>query len=89
MMTQRSAYQKHASGGMKALGGVYNYVLSSGLAKPLMDLVYLRASQINGCSYCIDLHSHDALAEGLTVEKLMLVSVWREAGAHGRAGAGR
>ncbi len=82
LKTQRSAYQSHAAGGVKALGGVYNYVLSSGLAKPLIDLVSLRASQINGCSYCIDLHRHDALAEGLSVEKLMPVSVWREAGAH-------
>jgi AhpD family alkylhydroperoxidase len=81
-MTQRSAYQTHAAGGMKALGGVYGYVLTSGLPKPLMDLVYLRASQINGCSYCMDLHSHDALAEGASVQKLMLVSAWREAAAY-------
>lgn len=79
---QRSAYQTHAPGGVKALGGVYAYMLSSGLPKPLLDLVYLRASQINGCSYCVDLHTRDALAEDLSVEKLMLVAVWREAGAY-------
>jgi AhpD family alkylhydroperoxidase len=81
-MTQRTDYQTHTAGGMKALGTVYGYVLSSGLPKPLMNLVYLRASQINGCAYCLDLHTHDALADGASVEKLMLVSAWREAGAY-------
>ena len=81
-MAQRSAYQTHAADGMRALGAVYGYVLKSGLEKPLVDLAYLRASQVNGCAYCIDLHTRDALAEGMTVQKLMLVPVWREAGAH-------
>jgi AhpD family alkylhydroperoxidase len=42
--------------------------------------VFLRASQINGCAYCIDMHSRDLLKGGVAVEKLMLVSAWREAG---------
>jgi AhpD family alkylhydroperoxidase len=78
-MTQRSAYQAHAAEGMRALGGVHSYVAKSGIPKPLIDLVYLRASQINGCAYCIDSHSHDLLKEGTSQEKLMLVSAWREA----------
>ena len=45
-----------------------------------MNLVYLRVSQINGCAYCIDMHSRDLLKGGLAVEKLVLVPVWREAG---------
>ena len=52
----------------------------SGLPKALIDLVFLRASQINGCAYCIDMHSRDLLKGGIAVEKMMLVSAWREAG---------
>ena len=78
----RLPYDTLAADGMKALGGVYAYVGRCGLEKPLVDLAYLRASQINGCAFCIDAHTHDAIAEGATVEKLMLVSAWREAGSY-------
>ncbi len=76
----RLPYDALVPDGLKALGGVYGYVTRCGLEKSLVDLAYLRASQLNGCAYCIDMHTHDALAEGVSVEKLMLVSVWREAG---------
>ena len=66
--------------GLRALGGVFVYVENSGLPKTLIDLVFLRASQINGCAYCIDMHSRDLMKGGVAVEKVMLVSVWREAG---------
>lgn len=79
-MTPRAAYESVAAEGMKALGGVYMYVARSGLEKPLVDLVYLRASQINGCAYCIDSHTHDLLKEGVAIEKVVLVAAWREAG---------
>ena len=49
-MSQRLDYQKLSPAGVKALGGVYMYVVNSGLPKTLVDLVYLRASQINGCA---------------------------------------
>lgn len=52
----------------------------SGLPKPLLDLVFLRASQINGCAYCTDMHSHDLLREGVPVEKVMLVATWHDGG---------
>jgi AhpD family alkylhydroperoxidase len=78
----RLPYDTLAADGMKALGSVYAYVMRCGLEKPLVDLVYLRASQINGCAYCIDMHTHEAIAGGASVEKLMLVSAWREAGAY-------
>jgi AhpD family alkylhydroperoxidase len=81
-MSQRSAYQTLAADGMKALAGVSGYLLRSGLPKPLLDLVFLRASQINGCAFCIDMHTHDALKDGATPEKLMLLPAWREAGAY-------
>ncbi len=79
-MSQRAPYETLAAEGMKALGGVYGYVARCGLEKPLVDLVYLRASQINGCAYCIDSHTRDLLKEGVAVEKLMLLSAWHEAG---------
>ena len=79
-MTQRLDYQKLSPAGVRALGGVYMYVSNSGLPKALVDLVFLRASQINGCVYCIDSHTRDLVKEGVPLEKLMLVSAWREAG---------
>jgi AhpD family alkylhydroperoxidase len=80
-MTQRMDYAHVAPGGMKALGGVHGYVAQSGLPAGLVDLVYLRVSQINGCAYCIDMHSRDLLKGGMAVETLVLVPAWREAGA--------
>ena len=79
-MSQRASYDTLAAEGMKTLGGIYMYVARCGLEKSLVDLVYLRASQINGCAYCIDSHTHDLLKEGVSIEKLVLVSAWREAG---------
>jgi len=76
----RMNYEAAAPAGVKALGAVYSYVAQSGLPKTLVDLVYLRVSQINGCAYCIDMHSRELLREGLAPEKLALVPVWREAG---------
>lgn len=79
-MTQRLDYTTVAPAGAKALGGVYGYIMQSGLPGSLVNLVYLRASQINGCAYCIDMHSRDLIKGGLAVEKLVLVQAWREAG---------
>jgi AhpD family alkylhydroperoxidase len=73
-------YTAVSPAGMKALGTVYGYVRQSGLSSRLIDLVYLRISQINGCAYCIDAHSRDLLKAGLPVEHLVLVSAWPEAG---------
>jgi AhpD family alkylhydroperoxidase len=79
-VTQRLNYNVATPAGMKALGGVHGYVGQSGLPATLVDLVYLRVSLINGCAYCIDMHSRDLLKRGMAVEKLVLVPVWREAG---------
>ena len=51
----------------------------SELGSALVELVYLRVSQINGCAHCIDIHTRDLLAEGMSVEKVVLVPVWHEA----------
>lgn len=79
-MTQRLDYQKLSPPGVRAIAGVYTYVVNSGLPKPLLDLVFLRASEINGCAYCIDSHARDLQKEGVPVEKIMLLQAWREAG---------
>lgn len=66
--------------GVKALGGVYGYVMQSGLSSVLVDLAYLRVSQINNCAYCLDIHTRDLLEKGVKVEKLALVQAWNEVG---------
>ena len=79
-MSSRIEYAKASPAGYKAFGGVHVYLQNCGLPKELIDLVYLRVSQINGCAYCIDMHSRDLLKLGVTVDKLVLVPVWHEAG---------
>src|ERR1700754_1981225 len=80
-MSNRLDYAKASPEGFKALGGVYVAIQKSGLPKELVDLVYLRVSLINGCAYCIDMHSRDLTRGGLSVEKLDLAPAWRCAGA--------
>jgi AhpD family alkylhydroperoxidase len=80
-MTNRIDYAKASPEGYRAFGGVYVTLQKSGLTKELIDLIYLRVSQINGCAFCIDMHSRDLLKSGLSVDKLVLVPVWRDAGA--------
>jgi AhpD family alkylhydroperoxidase len=58
-MSQRMNYNAASPAGMKALGAVHAYIRQSGLPSRLVDLVLLRVSQINGCAYCIDMHSRD------------------------------
>lgn len=79
-MSNRLDYTKASPEGYKAFGGVYGYLQKCGLSPELIDLVYLRVSQINGCAYCIDMHSRDLLKLGVTVDKLVLVPVWHDAG---------
>lgn len=79
-MSHRLDYSQIAPGGVKALGGVYGYVTQSSLAPVLVDLVYLRVSQINNCAYCLDMHTRDLLKKGVKVEKLALLQAWPEAG---------
>ena len=59
---------------------MHGYVRQSGLPSRLVDLVFLRVSQINRCAYCIDMHSRDLLKAGLPVEHLVVVAAWPEAG---------
>src|SRR5262245_47819796 len=76
----RLDYTKASPVGVKAFGSVYGYIAQSGLEDVLIELVYLRVSQINGCAYCLDMHTRDLLKKGVPVHKLALVQAWHEAG---------
>jgi AhpD family alkylhydroperoxidase len=63
---------------MKAMLALENYVRNCGLEQSLIELVKIRASQINGCAYCIKMHTKDARAHGETEERIYLLDAWRE-----------
>ncbi len=65
--------------GLQAMLGLQNYVNQSGLEPSLLELMKMRASQINGCAYCLDMHTKDARAAGETEQRLYLLDAWREA----------
>lgn len=77
-MSSRIDYYKLAPEAISAMMGLENYVNKCGLEKPLLDLVKLRASQINGCAYCVDLHCAEARKAGESERRLYAVAVWRE-----------
>jgi AhpD family alkylhydroperoxidase len=79
-MSERMDYSQVAPRGVKALGGVHAYVAQSGLPPVLLTLVYLRVSLINGCAYCIDMHSRELRELGASPEKIALVPAAGEAG---------
>lgn len=78
-MKPRIEYARVAPGGIRALVALEAYVRESGLERSLLELVKLRASQINGCAYCVDMHTKDARAAGEMEQRLYATSVWREA----------
>lgn len=78
-MQPRLDYANVAPGALKAMYAVERYVRECGLEPLLLELVKLRASQINGCAYCVDMHTKDARAHGETEQRLYAVVVWREA----------
>jgi AhpD family alkylhydroperoxidase len=77
-MNQRLDYDKLAPDAIKAMLALEGYIHKSGLEKPLVELVRLRASQINGCAYCVDMHTADAKKVGETDRRLHAVAVWQE-----------
>jgi AhpD family alkylhydroperoxidase len=77
-MEPRLNFYKAGPDAMKAMLGLEQQIGKSGLEKPLVELVRLRASQINGCAYCVDLHSTDARKGGETERRLAAIVVWRE-----------
>ena len=77
-MKPRMNYYQAAPETIKALRAVEAQILASGLEKSLIELVKTRASQINGCAYCINMHTADARKQGETEERLYLLNAWRE-----------
>jgi len=77
-MQPRLEIQKIAPQAYRAMTGLESYIRNSGLEPALLELVKLRASQINGCAYCIDMHSKDARAHGETEQRLYGLTAWRE-----------
>jgi AhpD family alkylhydroperoxidase len=77
-MQPRLVYRKAAPGVYKAMLDLENYVNECGLEQPLLDLIRLRASQINGCAYCIDMHAKDLRAAGENEQRLYALDAWRE-----------
>ena len=77
-MQSRLDVQKIAPQAYRAMAGLEAYVRNSGLEPKLLELVKLRASQINGCAYCIDMHSKDARVAGESEQRLYGLTAWRE-----------
>ena len=77
-MERELDYSKVLPAGMKAINALEHYSTHSGLEPSLLDLIKLRASQINGCPYCIDMHTKDARSGGETEQRLYSLSVWRQ-----------
>jgi AhpD family alkylhydroperoxidase len=75
---ERVDYAKLAPGTIMAMRALDQYVARSGLEPGLLDLVKIRASQLNGCAYCVDMHTQDARARGEGEQRLYALSVWRE-----------
>ena len=77
-MPQRLNYAKASPDGFKAMRQLQAHVDGCGLEHPLLELVKMRVSQMNGCAYCLDMHSKDARAAGETEQRLYLLNAWRE-----------
>jgi AhpD family alkylhydroperoxidase len=79
MTTERYSMKRVAPDAYRAMGGLQQVVAASSLSHSLLELVKMRASQLNRCAYCLDMHSKDALALGVPSEKLFLLDAWHEA----------
>ncbi len=77
-MKERMDYRKASPQGAKAVGELHAFLHRCGLEHSLLELVKLRASQINGCAHCIDMHAKELRADGESEQRLHLLSAWRE-----------
>ncbi len=78
MMKQRLNYAQVAPAALKAMLELEKYVAESGFDLTIFELVKIRASQINGCAYCLDMHTKDARKAGETEQRLYALSAWKE-----------
>ena len=81
MCTERLHYPDAAPGAVAAIRQIETYLRGCGLEAPLLELVKMRASQINGCAFCLDMHSRAALRMGERAQRLFLLDAWEECGA--------
>ncbi len=77
-MEQRIHYEKFAPEALRAMYTLEHHLKNSSLGQSLLELVKMRASQINGCAFCLDMHSKDARANGETEQRLYALNAWRE-----------
>lgn len=78
-MEQRINFQNVNPGAMQAMYGLEKYLASCSVEQTLLHLIKMRVSQINGCAYCLDMHSKDLRAIGETEQRIYLLEAWREA----------
>ena len=78
-MESRLDYQRIAPGAVQAMLALEAYVRQSGLERSLLHLIKIRSSQINGCAFCLDMHTREARADGESEGRLYLLDAWREA----------
>jgi AhpD family alkylhydroperoxidase len=78
-MKSRINYLRVSPRALQAMMGLQTFVNESGLEHSLLELVKMRASQLNGCAFCLDMHSKDARAAGETEQRLYMLNAWREA----------
>lgn len=78
-MQKRFNIKETAPNALKAMVGLEIYVSQSSLSKTTKELIKIRASQINGCAYCINTHAQDAIKNGETNQRIFLLNAWREA----------
>jgi AhpD family alkylhydroperoxidase len=78
-MSDRLKYARVAPEALRAMRALQDYVNATGLEHSLLELVKLRASYMNGCAYCVDMHTKDSRAAGETEQRLYMVPLWREA----------
>lgn len=77
-MNKRINLSKVSPEAYEAMIGLESYIAKSGLDKNLYELIKTRASQLNGCAYCINMHTRDAMKLGETPQRLFLLDAWRE-----------
>ncbi|SUJ01667.1 Argininosuccinate synthase [Sphingobacterium spiritivorum] len=77
-MSERINIAKSEPQGYKAMSGLEQYIQASDVSKTHLELIKIRASQINGCAFCLDMHTKDALKKGETNQRIFLLNAWKE-----------
>nr|WP_293837167.1 carboxymuconolactone decarboxylase family protein [uncultured Arsenicibacter sp.] len=79
-MQERFNFKTIAPNALKAMAGLETYLSQCSISGRIMELIKVRASQINGCAFCINIHTQDAIKKGETDQRIFLLTAWREAG---------